>query len=96
MFADLWDKHGIEKLFTINLAEAYHRQLNTLVEADYTLLGELIGVFRNPDSEAESALTTLKQNPAHVIRPGRGPGKAKKYSFRDEKVLQKTLRFHRQ
>ncbi|EYB88407.1 hypothetical protein Y032_0248g99 [Ancylostoma ceylanicum] len=66
MFADLWDKFGIEELRTTNLAESYHNQLNTLMEGDHPLLSTLIRVLHDLDGEAQSSLITLQQDPTHT------------------------------
>ncbi|EYC30583.1 hypothetical protein Y032_0005g2734 [Ancylostoma ceylanicum] len=66
MFSDLWDKFEVHELRTTNLAEAYHNQLNTLMDGDHPTLSRLIEVLRDLDSEAESALITLQQNPSHT------------------------------
>ncbi|KHJ86533.1 hypothetical protein OESDEN_13711 [Oesophagostomum dentatum] len=65
MFADLWDKYGIEEVRTTNMAEAFHSQLNTLMNNDHPPLGRLLEVLRDLDSEAESALIAVQQNPSH-------------------------------
>ncbi|KAL6734181.1 hypothetical protein Aduo_004750 [Ancylostoma duodenale] len=65
MFADLWNKFEVEELRTTNLAEAYHNQLNTLMDGDHPTLSRLIEVLRDLESEAESALIRLQQVPSH-------------------------------
>ncbi|EYC28699.1 hypothetical protein Y032_0007g3367 [Ancylostoma ceylanicum] len=66
MFADLWNKFDVEELRTTNLAEAYHNQLNTLMDGDHPTLTRLIEVLRDLESEAESALIRLQQVPSHT------------------------------
>ncbi|EYC31937.1 hypothetical protein Y032_0003g1316 [Ancylostoma ceylanicum] len=66
MFADLWNKFEGEELMTTNLAEAYHNQLNTLIDGDHPTLSRLTEVLRDLESEAESALIRLQQVPSHT------------------------------
>ncbi|KHJ81090.1 hypothetical protein OESDEN_19226, partial [Oesophagostomum dentatum] len=66
VFSDLWDKYGVEEVRTTNLAEAYHSELNTLMEDDHPSLSKLLSVVHDLDNEADSALIALEQNPDHV------------------------------
>ncbi|KIH63421.1 hypothetical protein ANCDUO_06277 [Ancylostoma duodenale] len=60
IFADLWNKFEVEELKTTNLAEAYHSQLNTLMDGDHPTLSRL-EALRHLDIEAESVFIRLQR-----------------------------------
>ncbi|KAL6743217.1 hypothetical protein Aduo_016289 [Ancylostoma duodenale] len=64
IFADLWNKFEVEELKTTNLAEAYHSQLNTLMDGDHPTLSHL-EALRHLDIEAESVFIRLQKVLSH-------------------------------